>query len=46
MNSQLIYKYDDDFQTTLLPNEGASRLTYYFGVSEPDLFRAYNEFLD
>ena len=44
-NGQLTYKYDDDFQITLLPNEGASRLTYYFGVSEPDLFRVYNEFL-
>jgi FkbM family methyltransferase len=44
-NGQLTYKYDDAFDTTLLPNEGASRLTYYFGVSEPDLFRVYNEFL-
>lgn len=44
-NGQLTYKYDDVFDTTLLPNEGASRLTFYFGVSEPDLFRVYNEFL-
>lgn len=44
-NAQLAYKYDDDFLIRLLPNEGASRLTYYFGVSEPELFRVYNEFL-
>jgi len=44
-NAQLTYKYDDDFLIKLLPNEGASRLTYYFGVSEPELFRVYNEFL-
>jgi len=44
-NGQLTYEYDADFLITLLPNEGASRLTYYFGVSEPELFRVYNEFL-
>jgi FkbM family methyltransferase len=44
-NSQLRYRYDDEFKVTLLPNEGVSRLTYYFGVSEPDLFRTYNAFL-
>jgi FkbM family methyltransferase len=44
-NGRLNYRYDDNFQITLLPNEGASRLTYYFGVSEPELFRVYNEFL-
>lgn len=44
-NGELAYKYGDDFQITLLPNEGASRLTYYFGVSEPELFRVYEEFL-
>lgn len=44
-NGRLSYRYDDDFQITLLPNEGASRLTYYFGVSEPELFRVYDEFL-
>jgi len=42
---RLNYRYDDNFQITLLPNEGASRLTYYFGVSEPELFRVYDEFL-
>lgn len=44
-NGELAYKYGDDFQITLHPNEGASRLTYYFGVSEPELFRVYDEFL-
>jgi len=44
-SGQLTYKYDDDFQITLLPNEGASRLTYYFGLSEPELFRVYDDFL-
>lgn len=44
-NGHMNYKYDDDFEITLLPNEGASRLTYYFGVSEPELFRVYNELL-
>lgn len=44
-NSQLRYRYDEEFETTLLPNEGVSRLTYYFGVSEPDLFRIYDAFL-
>jgi FkbM family methyltransferase len=44
-NSQLKYRYDDEFDIKLLPNEGASRLTYYFGVSEPDLFGVYDAFL-
>jgi FkbM family methyltransferase len=44
-NSQLKYRYDDAFDITLLPNEGVSRLTYYFDVSEPDLFRVYNALL-
>jgi FkbM family methyltransferase len=44
-NGRLNYKYDEDFRITLQPNEGASRLTYYFGVSEPELFRVYDEFI-
>jgi len=42
---QLKYRYDDEFDVTLLPNEGVSRLTYYFGLSESDLFRIYNALL-
>lgn len=38
-------RYDGAFDITLMPNEGASRLTYYFGVSEPELFSFYEEFL-
>jgi FkbM family methyltransferase len=45
VNSQLKYRYDDAFDIILLPNEGVSRLTYYFGVSEPDLFRVYDALL-
>jgi FkbM family methyltransferase len=39
------YTYDGDFPVTLRPNEGASRLAYYFGVTEPYLFAFYDCFL-
>lgn len=38
-------RYDGTFDITLLPHEGASRLAYYFGVSEPELFVFYAGFL-
>jgi FkbM family methyltransferase len=38
-------RYDGEFDITLMPNEGASRLAYYFGVSEPELFAFYEGFL-
>jgi FkbM family methyltransferase len=38
-------RYDGAFDITLMPNEGASRLAYYFGVSEPELFAFYEDFL-
>lgn len=44
-NYSLESRYDGAFDITLMPNEGASRLTYYFGVSEPELFSFYEEFL-
>jgi FkbM family methyltransferase len=45
INRPLQYQYDEQFRIILRPNEGASRLTYYFGVSEPQLFEFYNCFL-
>jgi len=39
------YAYDEVFEVTLQPNEGASRLAYYFGVTEPELFAFYERFL-
>jgi FkbM family methyltransferase len=45
LNKPLKYRYDAQFRIVLRPNEGASRLTYYFGVSEPQLFEFYNCFL-
>lgn len=38
-------RYDGVFDITLVPHEGASRLTYYFGTSEPELFSFYEQFL-
>lgn len=38
-------RYDKTFDITLVPHEGASRLAYYFGVSEPELFGFYDDFL-
>ena len=38
-------RYDETFDITLVPHEGASRLAYYFGVSEPELFAVYDAFL-
>ncbi len=38
-------RYDETFDITLVPHEGASRLAYYFGVSEPELFAFYEGFL-
>jgi FkbM family methyltransferase len=44
-NQSINYSYDKTFPITLRPNEGVSRLTFYFGVSEPDLFAFYDSFL-
>jgi FkbM family methyltransferase len=44
-NRPLSMTYDGCYHVDLYPNEGASRLTYYFGVSEPELFEFYNSFL-
>lgn len=44
-NKGIQMRYDDRYVIDLLPNEGASRLTFYFGLSEPDLFRLYDEFI-
>lgn len=33
--------YDSRFRVTLKPREGASRLAYYFGYTEPELFALY-----
>jgi len=45
LNIEISYFYDQQFPVTLRPNEGVSRLVYYFGVSEPDLFDFYNTYL-
>lgn len=44
-NKDIRYKYDDRFDVILRPNEGVSRLVYYFGVSEPELFSFYAGYL-
>jgi len=44
-NSPIKFRFDEGFSINLSPNEGASRLTYYFGVSEPALFKFYDQFL-
>lgn len=45
LNRTVESRYDEIFDITLVPHEGASRLAYYFGVSEPELFAVYNAFL-
>ncbi len=45
LNRNVESRYDGIFDITLVPHEGASRLTYYFGVSEPELFAFYESFL-
>jgi FkbM family methyltransferase len=45
LNRTVESRYDGMFDITLLPHEGASRLAYYFGVSEPELFSFYEDFL-
>lgn len=37
--------YDSGFRVTLKPGEGASRLAFYFGYSEPALFELYEQFI-
>ena len=37
--------YDSGFEITLKPGEGASRLAFYFGHTEPALFELYEKFL-
>lgn len=43
-NHEIPFLFDDTFTIQLRPNEGVSRLTFYFGTSEPDLFSFYNAF--
>lgn len=38
------FLFDDTFKIRLCPDEGVSRLTFYFGTSEPDLFSFYDAF--
>lgn len=45
LNRTVESRYDETFDITLVPHEGASRLAYYFGVSEPELFAFYEGFL-
>ena len=45
INRPIERKYVGGLDITLMPDEGASRLTYYFGVSEPELFKIYAGFL-
>ena len=45
LNRSVESRYDETFDITLAPHEGASRLAYYFGVSEPELFAFYEGFL-
>ena len=45
LNREISYLYDQTFPITLRPNEGVSRLVFYFGVSEPDLFDFYHSYL-
>lgn len=42
---EINFVYDGCFIVSLRPNEGVSRLTYYFDVSEPDLWQFYDQFL-
>ena len=44
-NKAVVYRFDRSFSVRLRPNEGVSRLTYYFGTSEPELFSFYDSFL-
>jgi FkbM family methyltransferase len=39
------YRFANKFDVTLRKNEGVSRLTYYFGVSEPEIFPFYDAYL-
>ena len=39
------YIFDQTFNITLQVNEGVSRLTYYFGYSEPGIFNFINYYL-
>lgn len=45
LNRTVEGRYDETFDITFVPHEGASRLAYYFGVSEPELFAFYEDFL-
>lgn len=42
---EVSFLFDDSFMIRLHPKEGVSRLTFYFGTSEPDLFAFYAAFL-
>lgn len=44
-NRPLPYSFDGGHKIMLRPNEGASRLTYYFGNSEPDTFSFMDGYL-
>ena len=42
---EMPFVFDETFAVRLQPGEGVSRLTFYFGNSEPDLFAFYDSFL-
>ncbi|NBS54060.1 FkbM family methyltransferase [bacterium] len=42
---EIPFVFDSTFAVRLQPGEGVSRLTFYFGNSEPDLFAFYDSFL-
>jgi len=42
---EIPFVFDGTFNVRLQPGEGVSRLTFYFGNSEPDLFAFYDSFL-
>lgn len=44
-NREVSFLFDDTFPVKLRPKEGVSRLTFYFGTSEPDLFAFYDAYL-
>lgn len=43
-NREVSFLFDDTFPVQLRPKEGVSRLTFYFGTSEPDLFAFYDAY--
>ena len=45
LKRQIPFVFDRTLTVRLQPGEGVSRLTFYFGHSEPDLFAFYDSFL-